>query len=127
MGRADPNDFIFHVKVFVLFTRHAAEVRSLPRELQDDLPHQLRGKGRVYVKEMPAGVQEETWRRFGEALLPLKDAGKLGKLLFQFPPGSFLPRRPWSVYCDIKRRVPSTDSPWSFETTPGSTRTTETA
>jgi uncharacterized protein YecE (DUF72 family) len=35
-------------------------------------------------------VRDEVWHRFAEALLPLDSAGKLGVVLFQFPPW-FLP------------------------------------
>src|SRR5205085_185787 len=34
----------------------------------------------------------EAWRRFGAALRPLHDAGRLGAVLFQYPPW-FVPRR----------------------------------
>ena len=81
-----PDDFIFHVKAFGLFTGHATEVRALPRDLRGALPRELNTKPRVYMKDLPAQVQRETWRRYSEALIPLKCAGKLGLLLFQFPP-----------------------------------------
>ena len=81
-----PDDFIFHVKAFGLFTGHATEVRALPRDLQGALPRELNTKPRVYMKDLLAQVQSETWRRYTEALLPLKRAGKLGLVLFQFPP-----------------------------------------
>jgi len=81
-----PDDFVFHVKAFALFTGHSAEVRSLGRDLQDAIRQQPSAKGRVYMNQLPEEIQQETWRRFSEALLPLKDAGKLGLVLFQFPP-----------------------------------------
>ncbi len=81
-----PEDFVFHIKAFALFTGHAAEVRSLPREFQDTLSERGLEKRRVYVKDLPENLQEEVWQRFADALLPLQEAGKLGVVLFQYPP-----------------------------------------
>ena len=81
-----PEDFVFHIKAFALFTGHAAEVRALPREFQDVLLEARVEKHRVYMKDLSADLQEEVWKRFTEALLPLAEAGKLGVVLFQYPP-----------------------------------------
>ena len=81
-----PDDFIFHVKAYALFTGHAAEVRALPRDLQARLPEGLLSKRRVYMKDLPLAVQQETWILFLDAMSPLMEAGKLGLVLFQFPP-----------------------------------------
>ena len=40
----------------------------------------------MYMKDLPEESQQEAWRRFDEALEPLEAAGKLGLVLFQFPP-----------------------------------------
>jgi uncharacterized protein YecE (DUF72 family) len=40
----------------------------------------------VYPKDVPAQTYEDIWSRFLSALDPLVGAGKLGLLLFQFPP-----------------------------------------
>ncbi|MDP3064296.1 MAG: DUF72 domain-containing protein, partial [Chloroflexota bacterium] len=87
-----PPGFLFHIKAFSLFTGHAAQTRALPRELRDSLPTEVQAKERVYQKDLPPEAQAEAWRLFREALLPLDSAGKLGMLLFQFPPW-FVPRR----------------------------------
>src|SRR5439155_13155264 len=39
-----------------------------------------------YPKDLPAQDYEDLWSRFLSALDPLVDAGKLGVVLFQFPP-----------------------------------------
>ncbi len=88
-----PPGFTFDVKSYGLFTQHASAVAALPRELREALPAELQAKRTVYYKDLPPETGEELWRRFVEALLPMDSAGKLGFVLFQFPPW-FVPSRP---------------------------------
>jgi uncharacterized protein YecE (DUF72 family) len=88
-----PRDFTFDIKAYGLFTLHGAAVRALPKDVKDELPAEVREKKNVYMKDLPAEMGEELWRRFlDDVLLPLDSAGKLGVVLFQFPPW-FGPRR----------------------------------
>lgn len=61
-----PDDFTFNVKAFRLFTGHA--------------------DGAVRYADLPGETRDELWRRFIEALAPLRAAGKLGAVHFQFAP-----------------------------------------
>ncbi|MDO8615908.1 MAG: DUF72 domain-containing protein [Dehalococcoidia bacterium] len=81
-----PADFVFDVKSYGLFTQHGAAVAALPREMKEALPPGLREKRNVYYKDLPPEMGEELWRRFVDVLLPMDSAGKLGVVLFQFPP-----------------------------------------
>lgn len=85
-----PPSFVFDVKAYGLFTHHPAQVRSLPKELREALPPALQAKPNLYLRDAPPDLVDEAWRRFNQALLPLDSAGKLGVVLFQFPPW-FLP------------------------------------
>lgn len=85
-----PPSFTFDVKAYGLFTHHPAQVRSLPKDLREALPPDLQAKPNLYLRDAPPDLVDEAWRRFNEALLPLDSAGKLGVVLFQFPPW-FLP------------------------------------
>ena len=85
-----PPGFVFDVKSFSLFTNHPTRPISLPPDIRDDLPANLREKKTVYVEQMPDELLDETWDRFRAALEPLRAAGKLGAVFFQFPPW-FLP------------------------------------
>ena len=80
-----PDGFTFNVKAFGLFTTHPVEVSRLARDLREALPASLLGKRSIYLRDVSREFTEETWRRFGEALQPLEDAGKLGVVVFQFP------------------------------------------
>ena len=44
------------------------------------------GKDRVYFQDLGPAVADEAWQRFSAALEPLRQAGKLGAILLQFPP-----------------------------------------
>ncbi len=85
-----PPEFVFDIKSYALFTHHPAAVRSLPKDVREELPASLQEKRNVYYKDLAPEVRDELWQRFVSALLPLDSAGKLGTVLFQMPPW-FLP------------------------------------
>ncbi len=81
-----PTEFTFDVKAYAPFTGHAAAVKALGKDLREELPEEVREKANFYAKDLPTEVLNEVWRRFNETLLPLDSAGKLGTVLFQYPP-----------------------------------------
>ena len=101
-----PADFTFDVKAFSAFTQHPTRPAALPKDLRERLPAELQEKRGVYYKDIPQEVRDELWSRFAEALLPLDSAGKLGVVLFQFPPW-FMPGRESFAYLDeLTDRMP---------------------
>ena len=76
-----PKDFVFNVKAFSLLTQHPTRVDALYKDLEVKSD-----KKSVYPKDLDQKTIDEVWDRFLSALDPLRDAGKLGALLFQFPP-----------------------------------------
>jgi uncharacterized protein YecE (DUF72 family) len=87
-----PDGFRFDVKAYSLLTGHPTRPRSLWRDLRESLPPDVADKRNVYPKHLSPDALEEAWRRFEAALRPLRQAGKLGSILFQYPPW-FVPRR----------------------------------
>ncbi len=81
-----PDDFTFDVKTFRLFTQHQTPPASLPRDIREVLPTSLHEKKNLYQNSVPPELLNEMWKRFDDAMLPLDSAGKLGVVLFQFPP-----------------------------------------
>jgi uncharacterized protein YecE (DUF72 family) len=68
----------------------------------------MRRTRRVYPRDLPATVLDETWTRFHAALAPLRAAGKLDYVLFQMPRW-FAPTRECHAYLDgIQARLPET-------------------
>ena len=84
-----PDRFAFDIKAFRLFTLHPTPLKSLPKDIQGDLPADLKEKGNLYQRDLPSELVDEVWQRFERALLPLDSAGKLGVVAFQFPPWYF--------------------------------------
>jgi uncharacterized protein YecE (DUF72 family) len=79
-----PAGFTFNLKAFSLFTQHPTPVTALPADLRPAA--QKAGKERVYLKDVDPAVADQAWQRFLAALEPLRQAGKLGAILLQFPP-----------------------------------------
>ena len=76
-----PDGFVFDIKAYSLLTQHPTKVASLYKDLRPETD-----KKNVYAKDLEPRVVDEVWQRFLDALAPLHDAGRLGSLLFQFPP-----------------------------------------
>ncbi len=76
-----PDDFVMHVKAFGLMTRHPVKLEALPPDLRDEAPTDDKGR----VERPSREFRAEVFRRFLEALEPLRSEGKLGGILFQFP------------------------------------------
>ena len=87
-----PSGFRFDVKAYSLLTGHPTRPGSLWKDLREDLPPEVADKRNIYAKHLAADALEEAWRRFDSALRPLQEAGRLGAVLFQYPPW-FVPRR----------------------------------
>jgi uncharacterized protein YecE (DUF72 family) len=79
-----PQDFVFNVKAFRLFTGHQTSPIVLHKDIQQALGPDA--PKTFYYRDMPAEIRGELWRRFSEALEPLRQAGKLGAVHFQFAP-----------------------------------------
>ena len=79
-----PEGFVMNVKAFRLFTGHQTE----PKVLHGDLRDALGGVAApsLFYGDVPPEIQRELWQRFRNALLPLRAAGRLGLVHFQFPP-----------------------------------------
>ncbi|MER5890834.1 DUF72 domain-containing protein [Streptomyces sp. NPDC001941] len=67
-----PTGFAFDVKAFSLLTGHPTREAVMP----DGLP----------ADASDDGVLDEVWARFAAGVGPLRAAGRLGSVLFQFPP-----------------------------------------
>ena len=80
-----PPGFLFDVKAFRLLTHHPTPPRDLWGDLRAQLPAGQAGKPRVYARDLPRELVAETLRRFASALDPLREAGRLGLVLFQLP------------------------------------------
>jgi uncharacterized protein YecE (DUF72 family) len=81
-----PDDFRFHVKAYSLLTHHPTRRDSLWEDLRDDVVPDARERSSVYDRHLAPEALDEAWRRFVDALEPLRETGKLAGVLFQYPP-----------------------------------------
>jgi uncharacterized protein YecE (DUF72 family) len=79
-----PPGFIFNVKAFAWLTQHPAETARLPAAIKSALPAELKSTRRL--KNPPAEALSLAFQMFWSSLKPLRDAGKIGRVLFQLPP-----------------------------------------
>src|SRR6266850_1487181 len=95
----DATYYALGVKAYAALTGHPIQPMRLARDVQAELPRELRAKRNVYPRELPPAVLEEIWKRFGAALEPVRAAGKLAYLLFQMPKW-FAPSRESHAYLE---------------------------
>jgi uncharacterized protein YecE (DUF72 family) len=72
-------------------TRHPVKVEALPEDLRDVMPVDEKGR----VDRPPRELRAEVFRRFSRAVEPLRERGKLGGILLQFP--SYIVYKPISL------------------------------
>ena len=94
-----PSGFTFNIKAFSLLTQHPTRLSALYKDLRPDTD-----AGNVYLKDLPAAAVDQVWERFLSALEPLEAAGRLGCLLFQFPPWFGIAARNKHYILECKRR-----------------------
>ncbi|MEU3554655.1 DUF72 domain-containing protein [Streptomyces fragilis] len=86
-----PDGFVFDVKAFSLLTGHPTRSAVMPPGLPADA--------------RDPDVLDEVWARFTAGVAPLREAGRLGSVLFQFPPW-FRPGAPAEAFlADTARRT----------------------
>ncbi|MEU4479110.1 DUF72 domain-containing protein [Micromonospora sp. NPDC023966] len=94
-----PPGFTFNVKAFSLLTGHPTRVSALYKDLRPETE-----KKNLYPDDLPPQAYEEVWTRFLSALDPLVEAGKLGAILFQFPPWFTIRRDNKQYLLEVARR-----------------------
>jgi uncharacterized protein YecE (DUF72 family) len=98
-----PDSFTFNVKAFSLFTQHPTRISSLPTDLREAAGKA--GKDPFYLRQVDPAVTDQAWERFLGALAPLRDAGKLGAILFQFPQWFPISRANKDYLLECARRI----------------------
>lgn len=79
-----PENFIFHIKAYGAMTGHGIDPQTLPRDIFNQLSEKDRSGKQIYIKD--DYFFNLITKRFADNLYPLKNADKLGVIVFQFPP-----------------------------------------
>ena len=98
-AQRSPADFLFNIKAFSLLTGHPTKVSAIYKDLRPETE-----KKNIYPDDLTPQVYEDIWTRFLSALDPLVDAGKLGAILFQFPPWFTIRRSNKQYVLEVVRR-----------------------
>lgn len=94
-----PADFLFNIKAFSLLTGHPTRPSAIYKDLRPDTD-----KRTIYPADLPDAAYDQIWDRFLSALSPLASAGKLGAVLFQFPPWFTIRRSNKQYLLEVARR-----------------------
>jgi uncharacterized protein YecE (DUF72 family) len=94
-----PSNFTFNIKAFSLLTQHPTKPRALAEVGVKEVTKN------IYITDLDSKIVDEVWDRFLRALLPLNDAGKLGAILFQFPPWFVIGRRNRNYVTECAKRA----------------------
>jgi uncharacterized protein YecE (DUF72 family) len=101
-----PADFRMEVKAFGLMTGHPVRRESLWTDIREAIVPEHAEKKNVYATHLDPEALDEAWFRFGDALAPLQAAGKLGAVVFQWPPWFTAKRANREVLEDLPHRLP---------------------
>ena len=100
-----PKGFTFNIKAFSLFTQHPTRIAALPKDLRPAAEKASKGKANVYLKDVDPEVASQAWERFLAALEPLRQTGRLGAILFQFPQWFVIGRARKDYIVSVAERV----------------------
>jgi uncharacterized protein YecE (DUF72 family) len=95
-----PAGFLFNIKAFSLLTGHPTKVSALYQDLRPETE-----KRNIYPGDLEPQAYEQVWDRFMSALQPLRDAKKLGAVLFQFPPWFTIRRSNKQYLLEVAKRA----------------------
>ncbi len=104
-AKRTPDGFVFDIKAFGLLTWHMAAVDRMPPWLRDGVLPEALGKRNVYRGDLEPAALELLWLEHAKALAPLAEAGKLGAVLFQFPPWFTRSRAAIDYLAEIRERL----------------------
>jgi uncharacterized protein YecE (DUF72 family) len=101
-----PPGFTFDVRAWSLLTGAPTLPDSLWPDLQDQVRDRSRDNRRLYSSHLSPDGLDECWARFAHALRPMREAGKLGLVILQYP-GWFSPRpEAWAELAGASERLP---------------------
>ena len=81
-----PSGFTFDIRAFSLFTGHPTPPHSLPRSIREEHEELANHKGNLYLHHLTEDIADRLWEIFASYAKAMESAGKLGVILFQFPP-----------------------------------------
>lgn len=78
--------FTFDVRAFSLFTGHPTPYAAFPKAFREKYADSLKAKPVLYLHHLLKEAADDLWEGFARTLAAFRSDGKLGVVLFQFPP-----------------------------------------
>jgi uncharacterized protein YecE (DUF72 family) len=111
-----PPGFIFDIRAFSMFTGHPTPPQSLPKSVREEHEELANHKGNLYLHHLPEDVAERLWGIFISDIKEIESAGKLGVILFQFPPWFHPNRENFDYLIACRERLPGLQLAIEFRT-----------
>jgi uncharacterized protein YecE (DUF72 family) len=111
-----PPGFIFDVRAFSMFTGHPTPTQSLPKSIREEHEELANHKGNLYLHHLPEDVAERLWEIFLSDVREIEAAGKLGVILFQFPPWFHPNKENYDYLITCRERFPENQLAIEFRT-----------
>jgi uncharacterized protein YecE (DUF72 family) len=111
-----PPGFVFDIRAFSLFTGHPTPPNSLPRSIRDEHEELANHKGNLYLHHLPDDVADRLWEIFASYARAIESAGKLGVILFQFPPWFHPDKENYDYLTACRERFPENQLAVEFRT-----------
>ena len=111
-----PESFVFNFKAFSLFTLHPTPYQSLPRNFRDTYGDRIEAKASIYAHHLPEEALDDLWQGFERTARTFSAAGKLGALLFQFPPWFHPSPENYEHIASCRKRLPGLPLAVEFRT-----------
>src|SRR5579875_2241543 len=100
-----PPGFVFNVKAHALMTGQPSEPRRLPPAIREELPPELAQRPRLYAHDLPHELLDEIWSTFRRVVEPLRESGKLGVVLLQYPRWVIPSSQAWERILESRDRL----------------------
>jgi uncharacterized protein YecE (DUF72 family) len=111
-----PSGFVFDIRAFSLFTGHPTPPRALPRSIREEHEELAGHKGNLYLHHLSQEAADRLWAIFGSYAGEIESAGKLGVILFQFPPWFHRSKENLDYLATCRERFPKQQLAIEFRT-----------
>jgi len=111
-----PPGFTFDIRAFSLFTGHPTPVGALPRAIREEHAQLADHKGNIYLHHLSEDVADQLWEIFASYAAKMESAGKLGVILFQFPPWFHISKENLDYLTACRERFPKQQLAIEFRT-----------
>jgi uncharacterized protein YecE (DUF72 family) len=111
-----PSSFVFDIRAFSLFTGHPTPPRALPRSIREEHEELANRKGNLYLQHLSKDIADQLWEIFASYAREIESAGKLGVILFQFPPWFHPSKENFDYLTACQKRFPNHQLAIEFRT-----------